>query len=140
MPLTIRLAAAAVAISLPAPLLPATPAAEECAAMNYLLAQARTEFPALKRTRFDRAKCSLVRQEFRCEWGFTGDMFTAAEEQGARLKRCAAGQPGARESGEKRGETEFQINPETSVYLRGPEMRSGEWTLRLRIVSSAEWD
>jgi hypothetical protein len=140
MPLTIRLAAAAVALPLSAPLLPATPAADECAAMNYLLAQARTEFPALERTRFDRAKCSLVRQEFRCEWGFPGDMFTAAEEQGARLKRCAAGHAGATQSTEKRGETAFQINPETSVYLRGPEMRSGEWTIRLRIVSTADWD
>lgn len=135
-----RSVAAVASVLLAAPAFAAPAAADDCAALNYLLAQARTDFPALRGVEFNRAKCSLVRQEFKCEWGFPGNMFATAEEQAERLVACTTAQPGAHALGKKRGELAFELNPETSAFIRGPEMRSGDWKLRLRVVSTAEWD
>jgi hypothetical protein len=112
--------------------------ADQCAALDYLLAQARTEFPALKHSKMDPQRCSLIRREYRCQWAFPGDRFDAAKEQGVRLTECIAAAHGAEPLKTGRDEAAFQLNPETSVYVRGPEMVSGEWTLTLRIVSTAD--
>ena len=137
---TFRFSVAVALASVAAPAAAAQAGPAGCAALDYIFAQARTEFPALRNTKFNAGKCRLVRQEFKCEWGFPGDTFAAAEEQASRLEKCAAAQPGARALGEKRGELGFELNPETSVYLHGPEMDSGHWKLRLRIVSTNDWD
>jgi hypothetical protein len=135
-----RICAAAVsALLFCGPAMAGAPPADQCAALNYLLAQARTDFPALSDTKFSGGSCSMARQQFKCRWGFPGDRFTAAKTQGERLADCTAAQPGAKPLGEKRGEVGYQVNPETSVYLRGPTMDSGEWALMLRIVTTADW-
>lgn len=113
--------------------------ADPCAAIDYVLAQARTEFPALRHSQMDAQHCSLVRQEYKCEWGFPGDRFDAAKLQGAKLTQCVAAAHGAQPLKAKGDEAAFTLNPETSVYVRGPEMDSGEWMLSLRIVSTADW-
>jgi hypothetical protein len=115
-------------------------AADECAAMDYLLAQARTEFPQLADKRLNFGRCSLVKQEFTCSWDFGSDRYAAAQDEAAKLAECTAAQPGATGLKGKRGEVGYQINSETSVFIRGPEPNYGNWKLSLRIVSSAEWN
>jgi hypothetical protein len=110
-----------------------------CAALNYLLAQARTEFPALRHSKLESGHCSMAKQQFTCEWGFPGDRFDAAKEQASRLTQCIAAQRDVKPLGGKRDEAGFQINPETSAFVRGPEMDSGDWTLTLRILTTADW-
>ena len=113
--------------------------ADRCAALNYLLAQARSDFPALKQARLNAGRCSMVRQQFKCQWAFPGDGFAAASDQASRLTDCAA-QSGAKPIEAKRGEKGFQLNPETSLFIRGPEIESGDWTLTLRIATTADWN
>ncbi len=113
--------------------------ADRCAALSYLLAQARTDFPSLKRTKFNAGRCSMIRQQFKCQWAFTGDRFEAAKDEAARLTECAA-QSGATPLKGKRGEAGFQVNPETSLFITGPQIDSGDWTLTLRIASTADWN
>ena len=112
----------------------------ECAAMDYILAQARTEFPSLAQKRLNSGRCSLVKQEFKCAWGFSSDRFVDAQDEAAKLSRCAAGQPGAKPLKGKRGEVGYQINPETSVFIGRPAADDGNWKLSVRIVSTADWD
>ena len=127
------------ALLLSSPAAAADEPADRCAALNYLLAQARTDFPALKQSKFNAGRCSMVRQQFKCQWAFSGDRFGEAKEQAARLTECAA-QSGATSIEAKRGEVGYQVNPETSLFIRGPEIQSGDWTLTLRIASTADWN
>jgi len=115
-------------------------APDRCAAMNYLLAQARTEFPKLARTKLNAGRCTMARQQFKCEWGFPGDRFDAANQQASALIECTASQKGVTPLESRRDEARFQLNPETSVSIRGPEMDSGDWKLTLRIQSTADWN
>lgn len=114
--------------------------ADSCGALNYMLAQAKTEFPALKNSKVNAGQCSLVRREFRCQWGFPSDRFDAAKQQGARLMQCIAAQRGATALKPQRDEAGFQLNPDTTVHLRGPVLDSGEWMLTLRIDTTADWN
>jgi hypothetical protein len=132
--------AALSALLLAAPADAAGTAPDQCAAMNYLLAQARSEFPELAKTKLNPARCTMAKQEFKCVWGFSSDRFVAATEQASRLAECTAAQPGAQPLEGKRGEVRVQLNPETSVSIRGPEANSGDWKLTLRIISTAEWN
>ena len=115
-------------------------AQDQCAAMNYLLAQARSEFPELANKKLNPARCTMAKQEFKCVWGFSSDKFVDATELAARLAECTVAQPGAQPLDGKRGEVRVQLNPETSVSIRGPESSSGDWKLTLRIISTAEWN
>jgi hypothetical protein len=117
----------------------AVSASDRCAALNYLLAQARTEFPSLRHSELESGHCSMAKQQFTCRWGFPGDRFDAAKEQAAILTQCIAAQRNAKPLGSKSGEAGFQINSETSAFVRGPEMDSGDWTLTLRILTTADW-
>ena len=108
--------------------------------MDYLLAQARTEFPQLAQKRLNFGRCSMVKLEFKCSWGFSSDRFADAQDQAAKLAQCTAAQPGVKPLEGKRGERRFQINPETSVSIRGPESDQGNWKLTVVIVSTAEWN
>lgn len=123
-----------------APAVAAGTAQDQCGAMNHLLAQARSEFPELANKKLNPARCTMAKQEFKCVWGFSSDRFIAATEQAARLAECTAAQPGAKPLDGKRGEVRVQLNPETSVSIRGPEANSGDWKLTLRIVSTADWN
>ena len=122
------------------PAIAAEGTADKCAAMNYLLAQARTDFPDLAHYKMKPGRCALLRDEFKCEWAFTGDRYTAAKEQAAQLVECTASQRGAKPIEGKRDESRYQLNPETSVSIRGPQMDSGDWKLTLKIVSTADWN
>lgn len=132
--------AALSALLLGAPAGAASPVQDECAAMDYLLAQARTEFPKLAQKQLNFGRCSLVKQEFKCAWGFSSDRFAEAQDEAAKLAQCTAAQPGVKPLKGKRGETRFEINPETSVSIRGPEPNYGNWKLTVVIVSTAEWN
>lgn len=112
----------------------------QCASIDGLLRQARTEFPALKRKKFEAATCVYRKQEFRCDWAFPSDTFAAAETQASRLARCVAVVSGAQPLAAKSGEARFQLNPETSVLIRGPMLDSGSWKLRLQVVTPADWN
>lgn len=127
------------ALVLAAPAEAADEPADRCVALNYLLAQARTDFPALKQAKFNAARCSMVRQQFKCQWAFPGDGFAAANDQASRLMDCTV-QSGAKPIDAKRGEKGFQLNPETTMFIRGPEIESGDWTLTLRIATTADWN
>jgi hypothetical protein len=127
------------AVLIGTPAIAADAANDKCAALNYLFAQARTEFPELARARLSPGVCSMMRQEFKCRWGFAGDRFVSAQEQASRLTECAAAASGAEPIKGKKGEVAYQLNPETSVFIRGPEMDAGEWALTLRITSTADW-
>lgn len=127
------------ALLIDAPAVAADTANDKCGALNYLFAQARTEFPELARAKLNAGVCSLVRQEFKCRWGFAGDRFVSAQEQASRLKQCAAAASRAEPVKAKRGEVEYQLNPETSVFIGGPQMDAGDWALTLRIVTTADW-
>jgi hypothetical protein len=47
---------------------------------------------------------------------------------------------GAQPLAAKSGEARFQLNPETSVLIRGPMLDSGSWKLRLQVVTTADWN
>jgi len=115
----------------------AQPGGDPCAVIDYMLARARTEFSSLQRSRIG-GSCSAVRQEYKCSWQFPGDRYDAAKEQATRLTQCIAATRGAQPLKAKRDEAGFQLNPETSAYVLGPFMDSGDWSLTLRIVSTAD--
>ena len=110
---------------------------DQCAVLDYMLAQARTEFSSLQRSKLG-GGCSAVRHEYKCSWGFPGDRYDAAKEQAARLTQCITATHGVQPLTPKRDERGFQLNPETSAYVLGPFMDSGDWILTLRIVSTAD--
>lgn len=114
--------------------------ASDCAALDQVMRDARTDFQALKRKDFEAARCSLRNREFKCAWSFPADTYAAAETQAARLARCTASQPGISQLAASRDEALFQLNPETTVAILGPELDSGSWTIRLRITTTADWD
>lgn len=118
----------------------ATSAALDCAALDQLLSEAKTDFPALQKRRFEAAQCVPRGKQFRCDWTFPADRFESARGQAERLKRCIAAGAGAEALPSKRGEFAFQVNPETSALVRGPELDSGSWTLRLQFSTSADWN
>ena len=136
---TLRYAVLASALVTASTVEAAVDASDKCAALDYLLAQARTEFPALRHSKLESGRCSMAKQKFTCQWGFPGDRFDAAKDQASTLTRCIAAQRDSRPLGSKPDEAGFQINPETSVFVRGPEMDSGDWTLTLRILTTADW-
>jgi hypothetical protein len=126
-------------LQIAAPGAAAASADEKCAALDYLFAEARTEFPQLARAKLAPGVCSITSHEFKCRWGFSGDRFQSAKDQASRLSDCAAAASGAEAIKGKRGEMAYRLNPETAVFIRGPEMDSGEWALTLRIVTSSDW-
>lgn len=135
------LVAASIAVlALAPPPATAAGAPADCAALDDLLREAKTDFPALRDRRFDRAKCVQRGKAFRCDWSFPTDTFAAAEGQAERLKTCISVQQSAEPLPARRGETAFQVNPETSVLVRGPELDSGSWAIRLQIRTTADWD
>lgn len=113
---------------------------QKCAALEHLFSVGRTEFPQLARENLRPGTCSLVRDQFKCRWGFAADKFASAQEQASRLTECTAAVPTAERIKSKHGETGYQLDSDTSVFVRGPEMDSGEWAITLRIVSSADWN
>jgi hypothetical protein len=128
------------ALVLAAPVAAAGTDMQRCAALEHLFRLGRTEFPKLAHENMSPGHCSVVRNQFKCRWGFAGDKFASAQDQASRLVECTAEEPRAQRLKSKHGETGFQLNPETSVFVRGPEMDSGEWAITLRIVSTADWN
>lgn len=112
----------------------------DCAALDQLIREARTDFPALRTKKLEAASCSQQKRQFKCDWSFPADTFAEAQTQAARLGHCTAAQPGARMVSAKRGERAFQVNPATLVVIRGPKLDSGSWRIRLLVATSAEWD
>ena len=119
---------------------PAAASSSACAPLDNLYLEARGDFPALKQRSFPGAKCSYGKRQFKCDWSFPADTFAAAEAQAARLEQCTAAQPRVEPLPGGRDEAAFQINPETSVLIRGPMLDSGSWKLRLQITTTADWD
>jgi hypothetical protein len=113
---------------------------DRCAALNYMFAKARSNFPELAREDFSPGHCSLGRQQFKCRWGFPADRFASAQDQASRLTDCTAAASGAEPVKGKGGEMAYRLDPATSVFIRGPQMDSGEWAITLRIVSSDDWN
>lgn len=112
---------------------------DRCAALDYLYAQARTEFPALADKRLDSGTCKLVEQEFTCAWVFPTYGFAAAEEQADKMAQCTAALAGVQKLKNERGKARFQLNPETIVAIGRPEPADGNWRLTLSIVTTADW-
>jgi hypothetical protein len=112
---------------------------DKCAALDFLYSQARTEFPALANKRLDFGACELVKQEFTCAWVFPTYGFAAAEDQADKLTKCTAAVAGVEKLKGERGETRFQLNPETIVAIGRPEPADGNWRLTLRVVTTADW-
>jgi hypothetical protein len=119
---------------------PAVAAAAECAALDQLYRDARTNFPALEGKRFEGAVCAYGSHKYQCAWSFSTDRYADAETQVDRLSRCTAAEPGATPLKAKHGEQAFRINPETSVAIRGPDADDGSWKIRLKVETSADWD
>ena len=113
---------------------------DDCAVLDQALREARTDFPALKRKSFGGARCFYSRQEYKCAWVISTDRYGDAEGQVERLNRCTAAQPGAERLQAKRGETAFRINPETAVFIRGPDGDSGHWKIQLKITTTLDWE
>ena len=118
----------------------APPAIGDCAVLDLALREARTDFPALKRKGFGGARCFYSSREYKCAWAFSTDRYGDAEGQVERLNRCTAAQPGAERLQAKHGETAFQINPETAVFIRGPDGDAGYWMIRLKITTTEDWE
>lgn len=119
---------------------PAVTPSDDCAVLDELLSKARTDFTALKWKRFGGAHCAYEEHEFNCEWTFSTDRYGDAETQIERLERCTAAQPDAEPLTATRDEATFQIDPETSVVIRGPDPDSGYWKLKLKILTTADWE
>jgi hypothetical protein len=133
-------------VSALAVLLMSTPASaaagpsDDCAVLDQLLRTARTEFNALKDKGFGGASCDYRSHEFKCAWGFSTDKYVEAQTQLDRLQRCIAAQPDARLLEKKRGEASFQVNPETTVLVRGPDSNAGTWKIQLKVTTTADWN
>ena len=121
----------------------AAPAARpdaDCAVLDLAYREARTDFPALKSKGFGGARCFYSKREYRCAWTFSTDRYGDAEGQVERLNRCTAAQPGAAPLAAPRRESAFQINPETAVFIRGPDADSGHWKIQLKITTTENWE
>ena len=115
-------------------------ASADCAVLDLALREARTDFRALKRKAFGAARCFYSSREYKCVWAISTDRYGDAEGQVERLNRCTAAQPGAARLQAKRGETAFQLNPETAVFIRGPDGDAGYWKIQLKITTTEDWD
>ena len=132
--------ALALALSLAPPAAGQAPSPGDCAVLDQLLAEARTEFPALKDRNPSGARCLYRTHEFKCVFAVGTDLYDQAQAQRQRLERCTAAQPDAELLTRKRSETLFQVNPETRMAIRGPDPEDGHWTVQFRITTSAEWE
>ena len=119
---------------------PAATANEDCAVLDQLYQAARTDFPALKQKGFGGARCLYRSHDYTCAWSFSTDRFAEAETQKDRLQRCTAAQPQAKAISANRGEEAFQINPETSVVIRGPDPNDGNWKIQIKVKTPADWN
>lgn len=119
---------------------PAAAATDNCAALDYMYSQARTEFPELANKRLDFGRCELANQEFTCAWVFPTYGFAAAEDQADKLVRCTLAQSGVQKLKAAHGNKVFQLNPETTVAIGRPEAANGNWKLTMRIVTTADWN
>ena len=126
--------------SLGASAAPAAGPVGDCAVLDQLLADAKTDFPSLKSKGFGGARCSWRSREYKCAFYFSTDRFAEAETQKERLERCTAALPHTQKLPAKRHEAAFRINPETSVFIRGPNPDNGYWTIELKIDTTADWD
>ena len=118
----------------------AADSAADCGALDQMLSEARTDFTALKSKGFAGANCSYRKNEFKCAWDFSSDRYTEAEAQVEKLERCTAAQQGAERIPDKRSKSAFQVNPETAVFIRGPDGDSGNWQIQLKVTTTADWD
>jgi hypothetical protein len=114
--------------------------AGDCAVLDQLYREARTDFTALKRKALGGALCSYATHEYECAWSFSTDRYGEAEDQIDRLARCTAAQAGATPLPANRREKAFQINPETSVIIRGPDSNGGNWKIQLKVKTSSDWN
>lgn len=119
---------------------PAAAATDDCAALDYMYSQARTEFPALANKRLDFGRCELAKKEFTCAWVFPTYAFAAAEDQADKLVRCTLAHPGVQKLKAVHGNKFFQLNPETTVAIGRPEAANGNWKLTLQILTTADWN
>jgi hypothetical protein len=120
---------------------PAPPSGEdECAVLDQLYRDARTDFTVLKTKSFGGAFCFYASHEYRCEWSFSTDRYGDAEGQIDRLERCTAAQPQAKPLPAVHRQAAYQINPETSVIIRGPDPNAGYWKIELKVKTSADWN
>lgn len=110
--------------------------AQPCASMTALLHQAETDFASLRQKKLQAGKCSFRPSEFKCEWSFPSDAFAVAEAQTAQVSQCIAQRRGYKSVSAKRDEHRFTLEPDLSVVVAGPESDSGDWKVRLRIVSA----
>lgn len=109
----------------------------DCAVMDYILKQARTDFPSLRQKRMSPGSCYFKGSEYGCAWAFPGDAFDMSDAQADRLKQCIAAHPTAQPIKGKRGSTAFTIDPDLTVSVLAPEIdNNGNWTVRLLIQSS----
>lgn len=122
------------------PLSAAASETEDCAVLDQLVRTARSDFTALDGQSFSGALCAYRSHEFKCAWGFSSDRYAEAASQAERLRRCTAAVPRVTLLKEKRGETAFQVNPEASVAIRGPDANDGNWKILLKIVTTADWN
>jgi hypothetical protein len=115
-------------------------ASDDCAVLDLMLRQARTEFPTLRTKGFGGARCKYRTKEFKCEWPFSTDRYGEAETQIDRLERCTAAQHDAKLLEKKKHQAVFQIDPDTKVLIRGPDPYEGLWTIELKVTTTADWD
>ena len=120
------LASAAAATPAPVP-------APECAVMDSLLRQARTDFPSLRQRKVEPGQCSLRNSEFKCAWEFAGDRFDESDAQAARLVRCVAAYPTTQRVKAKGKDAAFAVDPDLTVLIPAPELGSDGWTVTLVI-------
>jgi hypothetical protein len=114
-------------------------ATDQCAALDYLFAQARTEFPALSNKHLDFGTCKLTKHAFTCAWVFPTYGFAAAEDQADKLTQCTAAVAGVQKLKDEHGKARFQLNPETIVAIGRPQPADGNWRLTLQIITAADW-
>ena len=111
-----------------------------CAPMQRLIQQARNDFPSLRSLKMQPGVCTLRAAEYKCRWAFPGDAFGAAETQTEALVQCAAAKSGAAPQKRKRGEIAIALESDLSLIVDQPEIDSGQWLVRLRIVSEPAAD
>lgn len=132
MPISRHFLTLALVVASPAPVQGAPPA-KECEVVAYLIQQARIDFALLKGKQVAKGRCKARAAEFGCSWAFPGDAFGPAEEETARLKRCVAAYPGARQADGRRA-AEYLLEPDLSVTIPAPEIDGdGNWSVGFRM-------